>query len=334
MATFNVNQNNQWFTVMGVEDPQGTPAAGDIVVKTGGGKKWLLYNHYNQDNEIDSTKKKYKRSEIIERLMYIKYTPVEAFPKRNRWTVTFSGTPTAGETYVMTVTAPQFHGLGEYLRESFGVTYTATTTSTGANMMQSFANDLNDHKDLVGTNGFVDISVSGTTITIEEKAEQKWRRGAMFNDYVTILDFSFLNVNTGVDHSGDFTVTHSTTNSFTYKNSQEVADMEYFYLGEHGDQQRDYGFPYNLHKPNGYYKVNDTSTDGYDIIEIHHCYVGNGTFVHKSEMSITIAMPAGNSTDNNLHAVASDVIGKLNSEWSAGLSTNDLTVVQMKNYSE
>lgn len=77
-------------------------------------------------------------------------------------------------------------------------------------------------------------------------------------------------------------------------NSEDIADMEWFYLGEHGDTQRLMGYPYaNRATISGeIYNIKSNNATGYDLIYIHHAYVGNGTFVQKSEKDIMIAVPA------------------------------------------
>lgn len=96
--------------------------------------------------------------------------------------------------------------------------------------------------------------------------------------------------------------------SATYvKNGKEVADMEYFYLGERGDQYRGIGWPYATPTKG---KVDFTKE--YDIIDIHYAYVGNNEGVQKSEKTLTIACVADGS-----YTIANDLIGKINTATGA-----------------
>lgn len=78
-------------------------------------------------------------------------------------------------------------------------------------------------------------------------------------------------------------------------NSKLMADYEYFYMGERGDQYRMVGFPNYIPTT---YLVDPTNAYGYDTIAIHFAYVGANHSVQKSEKDITILVPRA-STDND-----------------------------------
>lgn len=78
-------------------------------------------------------------------------------------------------------------------------------------------------------------------------------------------------------------------------NSKLMADYEYFYMGERGDQYRMVGFPNYVPTT---YLVDPTNAYGYDTIAIHFAYVGANHAVQKSEKDITILVPRA-STDND-----------------------------------
>ena len=78
-------------------------------------------------------------------------------------------------------------------------------------------------------------------------------------------------------------------------NSKLMADYEYFYMGERGDQYRMVGFPNYIPTT---YLVDPTNAYGYDTVAIHFAYVGANHSVQKSEKDITILIPRA-STDND-----------------------------------
>lgn len=78
-------------------------------------------------------------------------------------------------------------------------------------------------------------------------------------------------------------------------NSKLMADYEYFYMGERGDQYRMVGFPNYIPTT---YLVDPTNAYGYDTVAIHFAYVGANHAVQKSEKDITILVPRA-STDND-----------------------------------
>lgn len=81
----------------------------------------------------------------------------------------------------------------------------------------------------------------------------------------------------------------------TVVNSKLMADYEYFYMGERGDQYRMVGFPNYIPTT---YLVDPTNAYGYDTVAIHFAYVGANHSVQKSEKDITILVPRA-STDND-----------------------------------
>ena len=78
------------------------------------------------------------------------------------------------------------------------------------------------------------------------------------------------------------TVAIATTDS-GYPNSKKIADLEWFCMGERGDQYKNYGWPNVIPTK---YMVNAESTNGYDVINIHYAYVGSNESVQKSEKDV------------------------------------------------
>lgn len=70
---------------------------------------------------------------------------------------------------------------------------------------------------------------------------------------------------------------------------RQLADMEYFYLGERGDVYRNVGWPYVIGSS---YLMDDLKgTAEYGIVDIHYSYVGPNEAVQKSEKDCTIIAP-------------------------------------------
>lgn len=69
----------------------------------------------------------------------------------------------------------------------------------------------------------------------------------------------------------------------TIGNGYNTADLEYFCMGERGDQYRLAMWPKNIKTK---YMVNENKT--YFYLDIHHYYAGNGDAVQKSEQDIVI----------------------------------------------
>lgn len=70
--------------------------------------------------------------------------------------------------------------------------------------------------------------------------------------------------------------------TYFYPNSKKIADLEYFCMGERGDQYKNYGWPNVIPTK---YMVNPNES-GYDVINIHYAYTGSNEAVQKSEKDI------------------------------------------------
>lgn len=77
------------------------------------------------------------------------------------------------------------------------------------------------------------------------------------------------------------------TDGASVGNGKNMADYEYFYMGERGDQYRMAGFPNYIPTK---YLVDPTKT--YDTIAIHFAYTGANHAVQMSEKDITILVPS------------------------------------------
>ena len=80
----------------------------------------------------------------------------------------------------------------------------------------------------------------------------------------------------------------------TVINSKLMADYEYFWHGERGDQYRMMGFPDYVPTT---YLVDPSWQYGYDIVAIHYSYIGSNESSQKSEKDISIIVPRA-STDS------------------------------------
>ena len=112
------------------------------------------------------------------------------------------------------------------------------------------------------------------------EVEQPWRLGVMAQTpvYFTVQPVAVM---INGDERIWATVTEGTNG--TIGNGKEIADLEYFCMGERGDMYRGIGFPNNIVTT---YLVDPTKT--YYTFDIHYAYVGNNESVQKSEKDITI----------------------------------------------
>lgn len=112
------------------------------------------------------------------------------------------------------------------------------------------------------------------------EVEQPWRLGVMSQVpvYFTVQPVS---ITVNGDERMWATVTEGVNG--TIHNGKEIADLEYFCMGERGDMYRGVGFPHNIVTT---YLVDPSKP--YYVFDIHYAYIGDGISVQKSEKTITI----------------------------------------------
>ena len=140
-----------------------------------------------------------------------------------------------------------------------------------------------------------DVSDTTSTFTntytgvLIEEVEQDWILGVK-QQKPTVFTVNPTWVNAGTASAGEIT------------NSKLMADYEYFYMGERGDQYRMVGFPNYIPTT---YLVDPTAKYGYDTIAIHFAYTGANHDVQKSEKDITILVPRVKTDDYDSDAATS-----------------------------
>ena len=157
-----------------------------------------------------------------------------------------------------------------------------------------------------------------TGVTIKEVAPD-WIRGTK-QEKIVRLTAEPTTVNDGTSDVVWGTVTYS--DGDTLKNGKEIADMEYFFAGEKGDQYRLINWPDYVPTE---YLVDPTQE--YDVIDIHYSYVGSNESVQKSEKDIKLIVPAGKANDiskaiNALITASGIQIYTLTAAASGGTGTN------------
>ena len=121
----------------------------------------------------------------------------------------------------------------------------------------------------------------------------------------------------GIEGAWGTVVTAPTNNG--YPNSKKIADLEWFCMGERGDQYKNYGWPNVIPTK---YMVNAESTNGYDVINIHYAYVGSNESVQKSEKDMIFV---GESTAAGVAGKAiRDLATEINKIISGAIDSADL----------
>lgn len=246
-------------------------------------------------------------------------------------TVTAKTLGTAGNSLRFAIAAVDAAEAGVAVTTASGVTtITASLTST--------AKTIADLKALIIANATAKalISISGTDATavvaettavaltggsttgiIFEEVEQPWILGTMPLEFMNFA-VQPTTINDGVEERIWGTVTELTPVK-KIENGKMVADMEYFYMGERGDQYRNIKWP-NVIKTN--YLVDETVK--YNVLDITYFYQGSGEDVQKSQKTITIAVPKVGSPNSVSNDLMNDLITAINT--ASGLSIATLSV--------
>lgn len=161
------------------------------------------------------------------------------------------------------------------------------------------------------SNPYLTFSSSAAGLVIEEK-EQPWSLGTESLERV-YFDVVPTTVYDGVNDLiwGKADVQVSENNKVG--NGKNIADLEYFLLGERGDQYRKIGFPNDIET-----KGLVDPTKNYDVFEIHYSFSDTGVNSYKTEKDLTIAVPASDTED---YTLINKIIGAFNTATGLTVAT-------------
>lgn len=345
MATFSVNQNRQLYVANAYKASVAeTDAAGTISVKADSAKNHFYFPYKGVESLM--------RSDLInpENVIYAKATDADDMAHELKSvTVTLDegvngGAPISGQDYVLRIAFRQAFGnsdADQYFKYGTVHAYANMSASDfykilAESLAKNFSREttplvdiiLTDHDTSKGDATTTDVAVpvlkngkiqklpalasnhAYTAVLIDEVA-QPWELGikkqvpVYFDVYPTTVTFG-----------GDEVVwgkAEATEASGKIGNGHNIADLEYFCMGERGDQYRNMGWP-NVIKTK--YLVDPEKK--YNTIDIHYAYVGDGVSVQKSEKDITIVVPKVGANNQASNKLTNDIITAINT--ATGLS--------------
>lgn len=231
------------------------------------------------------------RSDLIDikDIMYATYTPASEMkiPLKNVEISFEDGEKVvAGQDYILRITFTQMAGMSAdtnytkfgVVRGLNGMNAEAFMKAMEASLKSNFKREATE---------LLDFTANSGTLTITEK-EQPWTLGTQpYYPLIFEVTLAPIMVN-GVETAWGKTT--KGTGSLI-GNGKQIADLEYFCMGERGDIYRGMGYPNNIQTK---YLVD--STKEYDVINIHYAYVGSNESVQKSEKDLTIVGEAGTLT--------------------------------------
>jgi hypothetical protein len=218
----------------------------------------------------------------IENVEWAKFTKSTALKtKAKKMTVTFAGDVVIGEDYAVKVSYPEVGGAGV---ESWTTKTAVAHAGKGATKETVIAELIAQLTEILGVDEVLTVAPAegGFAITANV-ANVKYERGIR---PIAIPDFN-VTVNQITDE-GELTnwATLDVASVDTGLTSgYKLADMEYFAMGERGDEYRMAAYPNHIITD---YKIDPTKT--YGVYNVHYSYKGYNTQSHKSEKDLVIAV--------------------------------------------
>jgi len=301
-----LNQNRQMYVAGRYADGTTIPAVsatsnvGDIGVTVKGNELWFPYK--GADTVLKSDRIQLKNLDCVkvvaaaDMVVPLKKVKVALAAGIN------SGNPITGQDYELQIHLPGFYldsAIEDYYK--FGIVHaTAAMTADKKEFYKAMVKSLNQNfsREVGATatsNPYLEFSAGtagsedGIYITAKEPA---WTLGT---EQQRFIDFEALpqTVYTGSDDVVWGTVTDqtpakasATVGTNAVGNGKKIADLEYFCMGERGDQYRNMGWPNVIETK---YLVNPSLQ--YDLVEIHFAFTDSGVNSYRSEKDITVAFP-------------------------------------------
>lgn len=316
MSIFSTNQARHLYVATSLKSPNviASDAAGSIAVKADTAKNHLYFEYMGQGGLT--------RSDLIDikNIMYAKATKADAMAQELKAvTVTLNDDPVGGQDYILKIAFRQFAGMSdEDIYTKFGMVHATTGMSASdfykelaLSLVKNFSREttelvkftLTEEEDgedtavpVTATTKASDLTGTYKALVIDE-VEQEWTLGIkpQVPVYFDVLPGT-------ITVEGDevtWGTVEDTDPAGVINNGKKIADLEYFCMGERGDQYRGINWPNNVPTK---YMVD--ATKAYHVLDIHYAYVGANESVQKSEKDITIVCADMTELNKIITAVA------------------------------
>lgn len=297
MSVFSTNQARHLYVATALKNPNviATDAAGSIAVKADTNKTHLYFEYMGNGGLT--------RSDLVDtkNIIYAKATKADKMARELKAvTVTLNDDPVGGQDYILKIAFRQFASISdEDIYTKFGMVHAVNGMSASdfykelaLSLAKNFSREetelvkftLTDNADeavpVTATTKATSLTGTYKALVIDE-VEQDWVLGTKPQRPV------YFDVLPGlIMVEGDEVIwgkVEDTESEGTVKNGKIIADLEYFCMGERGDQYRGIGWPNVIPTK---YMVDPTKE--YHTLDIHYAYVGANESVQKSEKDITI----------------------------------------------
>lgn len=220
-----------------------------------------------------------------------------------------AGAPIIGQDYILRINISQYIGMGDEdttqkygaVRAVAGMDASKFYKVLALSLAKNFSREITPllafylgDTEITADMKLEDLdAVTATELTIAEVA-QPYRRGTVEQKRVNFEVFPTEVTYQGVDVKwGTVTEITDTTKLTAIPNSKRVADLEYFCLGERGDQYRMMGYPEVIYTD---YVADPTNDRGYSMFTVSYYFEDHGESPQKSEKTLQIACTSGNES--------------------------------------
>lgn len=230
----------------------------------------------------DAASKEVRVSDKIENVIWGKLTTADALAKHYKSvTITLADAVVEGADYVVRVSYPEVAGLG--------VEGWTTKTAVAHAKKGALATDI--YKELADAlavafkaDGVLEVSAEGGLVIYAADVTKNYKKGVKpvilpdFEVYTNLIEVEGEEVAWAEKEEG-------TVADVVVRSGYVVSEMEWFALGERGDQYRDMGYPYHLNPAD--YRV--IPNKEYDVLVVHYAFKGANEGDYKSEKDLIIA---------------------------------------------
>lgn len=283
MAVFSTNQNRQLYVVDKVVTTE-PKALGEIMLGKTADDKQFYFKYFGKGgltrtDLIDVDKVCYAKITKRDKLQRpLKKATISLDPNVNE------GNPIVGQDYVVRIIINNYLAIGD---GNTAIKHGAVHAYAGlkaADFYTKLADSLkmNFSREVTPLLAFK-ATATGVEVT---EVEQPWHLGTMKQEPVNFQIYGLPVRYQGDDvlwtkRDSDDMVAIETSDS-VIGDGKLIADLEYFCMGERGDQYRNVGWPHVI--PTAY--MVDSSKE-YDVLDMHYHFSDTGVNVQKSEKDIT-----------------------------------------------
>jgi len=301
MANFSVNQVHQLYVISGynasVTDASAVGTIGAIKSIDDIRGKEVMFNYKGVESVLTSD---FIQIHNIGYAKAIKAADMVTVMKKVKVALksdVASGNVVSGQDYVLSINFKNFFSSGDasqYFKDAVvhgvtGMTATQFYAKMADSLNAAFSREPGATKT---TNPYVKFTSDANGLYIEEKP-QEWQLGTKKARRI-MFDVFCSTIYTGGEDLiwGEVTdVTPAKANAVVGTNAigngQQIADLEWFCMGERGDQYRGKGWPNVIPTK---YLVDPTQQ--YHVFELHYAFTDTGVNSYRTEKEITIVAPA------------------------------------------